>query len=570
MIQGVLNHLWQSTLLVGVIALLTWVLRGHGAQVRYGLWFAASCKFLLPFSLLIFLGGHFHWRLTNSPTAAPVLSRVVAPFATSEAILSPGTNRTTPATPAQTLTAASPIGALAAAMSRSLPLLVLGLWACGCAFVLGRWIVRWRRIRRAVNESAVLPIAAPVPVRGSAATLEPGVIGIWRPILLLPMGIEERLTPPQLQSIIVHEIAHVRRRDNLTAALHMLIEVLFWFYPLVWWVGAQLIRERESACDEAALASGCSPQVYAEGILNVCKFYMQLSVACAAGVAGADLKKRIESIMTPRQLRRLSAAGAVVISSAAVLTLLIPITLGAMLATPSRAQAQQSAIAVDVRLTRMLLRQERYGELDQRMNGFQYAYRSGSPNDEDLVQEFTAFELADPAMEPNLDAWIASYPNSYAAHLARGIHYFKSGVQTRGGQDYDHTTSEQLHGMQLYLEKARQDLQDSLALDPKPMASYGVLMRTNMQLGDQAAVRTLLDAALKLDAHALSPRRAYMRSIQTRFGGSLQQMIDFVQSSRAAGLTPGQLAVLQQFVDDERKWLEARSGLPDEGAVASN
>ena len=478
MIQGVLNHLWQSTLLVGVIALLTWLFRGHGAQVRYGLWFAASCKFLLPFSLLIFLGGHFHWRLTNSPTAAPMLSRVVAPFATSEAIVSPGTNRTTPAITAQTPTAASPIGA-SAAVSRSLPWLALGLWACGCAFVLGRWIMRWRRIQRAVNESAALPIAAPVPVRASAATLEPGVIGIWRPILLLPMGIEARLTPPQLQSIILHEIAHVRRRDNLTAALHMLIEALFWFYPLVWWVGAQLIRERESACDEAALASGCSPQVYAEGILNVCKYYMQLSVACAAGVAGADLKKRIESIMAPRQLRRLTAAGAVVISSAAVLTLLIPITLGAMLATPSRAQAQQSAIADDVRLTRMLLRQERYGELDQRMNGFQYAYRSGSPNDEDLVQEFTAFELADPAMEPNLDAWIASYPSSYAAHLARGIHYFKSGVQTRVGQIYDHTTSEQLLGMQHYLEKARQDLQDLLALDPKPMASYGVLMRTN-------------------------------------------------------------------------------------------
>jgi beta-lactamase regulating signal transducer with metallopeptidase domain len=569
MIQGVLNHLWQSTLLVGVIALLTWLFRGHGAQVRYGLWFAASCKFLLPFSLLIFLGGHFHWRLTNSPTAAPVLSRVVAPFATSEAIVSPGTNRTTPATTAQTLTAASPIGA-SAAVSRSLPLLALGLWACGCAFVLGRWIMRWRRIQRAVNESAALPIAAPVPVRASAATLEPGVIGIWRPILLLPMGIEERLTPPQLQSIILHEIAHVRRRDNLTAALHMLVEALFWFYPLVWWVGAQLIRERESACDEAALASGCSPQIYAEGILNVCKYYMQLSVACAAGVAGADLKKRIESIMTPRQLRRLTAAGAVVISSAAVLTLLIPITLGAVLATPSRAQAQQSAIADDVRLTRTLLRQQRYEELDQRMNGFQYAYRSGSPSEEGLLQEFSAFELADPDMEPNLDAWIATYPNSYAAHLARGIHYFKSGVQTRGNQDYDHTTSAQLHGMQLYLEKARQDLQDSLALDPKPMVSYGILMRTNMQLGDQTAVRTLLNTALKLDPRALIPRRAYLRSIQTRWGGSLEQMIDFVQSSKAAALTPGQLADLQQFVDDERKWLEARNGLPNEGAVASN
>jgi len=253
-----------------------------------------------------------------------------------------------------------------------------------------------------------------------------------------------------------------------------------------------------------------------------------------------------------------------------VLTLLIPITLGAMLATPSRAQAQQSAIADDVLLTRTLLRQQRYAELDQRMNGFQYAYRSGSPSDEVLLQEFSAFELADPDMEPNLDAWIATYPDSYAAHLARGIHYFKSGVQTRGNQSYDHTTSEQLHGMQLYLEKARQDLQDSLALDPKPMVSYGILMRTNMQLGDQTAVRTLLATALKLDAHALIPRRAYLRSIETRFGGSLEQMIDFVQSSKAAGLTPGQLAELQQFVDDERKWLEATNGLPNGGAVASN
>jgi tetratricopeptide (TPR) repeat protein len=448
-------------------------------------------------------------------------------------------------------------------------LLALALWACGCAFVLGRWITRWQRIRQAVNESSALPIVAPIPVRASPANIEPGVIGIVHPILLLPKGIEERLAAPQLQSIILHEIAHVRRQDNLTAAVHMLVEALFWFYPLVWWLGARLIRERESACDEATLASGCSPDVYAQGILEVCRFYLQLPVACAAGVAGADLKRRIESIMTPRRLRTLSAAGAVLISSAALATALIPIALGAMLATLSRAEAQQTALAGDVRLSRALLRQGSADELDQRMNGFQQAYRSGLLDDVGLLLEFDAFVLADPALEPNLDAWIAAYPNSYAAHVARGLHYFKSGVQTRGNQFAVHTTREQMRGMQFYLEKARQDLQDSLALDPKPMVSYSLLMRIQMQLGDREAIRTLLDAALKLDPHALIPRRAYMRSLQTRWGGSLDQMIAFVQASSAAGLSPGQIVELQKFVDAEREWLKTNHGGPEEGALDS-
>ena len=79
----------------------------------------------------------------------------------------------------------------------------------------------------------------------------------------------------------------------------MLIEALFWFYPLIWWIGRQLVRERERACDEAVITRGYSPDVYAEGILNVCKFYVEQPLACAAGGAGEDLKRRIEAIMTP-------------------------------------------------------------------------------------------------------------------------------------------------------------------------------------------------------------------------------------------------------------------------------
>ena len=114
---------------------------------------------------------------------------------------------------------------------------------------------------------------APSQIRSSPGLLEPGVVGLFRPILLLPAGIAERLQPPQLEAVLAHELCHVRRRDNLTSAIHMIVEAVFWFHPLVWWIGARLVEERERACDEAVLSLAMQPHDYAEGILNVCKSY---------------------------------------------------------------------------------------------------------------------------------------------------------------------------------------------------------------------------------------------------------------------------------------------------------
>ena len=113
-------------------------------------------------------------------------------------------------------------------------------------------------------------------------------------------------------------MCHIRRRDNLAAALHMFVEAIFWFHPLVWWIGSRLIDERERACDEEVLRLGSEPQVYAEGILNVCKFYLESPLPCASGVTGSDLKKRIEAIMTNRIAHRLTTARKVLLASAAI------------------------------------------------------------------------------------------------------------------------------------------------------------------------------------------------------------------------------------------------------------
>jgi beta-lactamase regulating signal transducer with metallopeptidase domain len=124
----------------------------------------------------------------------------------------------------------------------------------------------------------------------SPAFAEPGVFGVRRPVLLLPAGITDRLTPPQLKAIVAHELCHVRRRDNLATAIHMGVEALFWFHPLVWWLGARLMEERERACDEEVLLMGSEPETYAEGILKICELYLESPLRCVSGVTGANLR----------------------------------------------------------------------------------------------------------------------------------------------------------------------------------------------------------------------------------------------------------------------------------------
>jgi hypothetical protein len=115
------------------------------------------------------------------------------------------------------------------------------------------------------------------------ARLEPGVFGIFRSVLLVPEGIAERLTPEQFQAILAHEMCHVRRLDNLTSAVHMVVEAVSWFHPLIWWIGARIVEERELGCDAEVVRLGNDPEAYAAGILNVCRFYLSSPLACAPG-----------------------------------------------------------------------------------------------------------------------------------------------------------------------------------------------------------------------------------------------------------------------------------------------
>jgi len=208
------------------------------------------------------------------------------------------------------------------------------LWAAGFVVLCLRWLMRWRNLRALVGQAADLKFDAPLAIKSSTARIEPGLVGIVRPVILLPHGIERQLSADEMNTIIAHELCHWRRRDNLWAAVHMLVEALFWFFPLVWWLGARLNAERERACDESVLAAGGEPTIYAEGILKVCRLYLQSPLACAAGVSGGGLKERMEVIMENRFLLRLNAFKKSLLAGCAFAAVGVPLSLGLLTAPP--------------------------------------------------------------------------------------------------------------------------------------------------------------------------------------------------------------------------------------------
>jgi uncharacterized protein (TIGR03435 family) len=119
----------------------------------------------------------------------------------------------------------------------------------------------------------------------------------------------------------------------------MLVEVIFWFHPLIWLIRAGLVAERERACDEEALRVS-DASVYAEGILNVCKFYLESPPLSVAGVTGSNLKKRIEEILTHRPARSIRAFEKLLLGVIGLAGIAAPIIIGAFGALPIRAQSQ--------------------------------------------------------------------------------------------------------------------------------------------------------------------------------------------------------------------------------------
>jgi bla regulator protein BlaR1 len=323
-----MNHLVQSTVFAALMGLLTLLLRNNRAATRYWVWLAASLKFLIPFSLFVEIGHRLTW------TTAPLITQPQLSFVMEQVIA-----------PAYLATSAAPVIAPAGSSS-----VLPAIWVFGIVAVVMFWLMRWQRVARVLRGAVMVregrafarlrrldPRTKLVSFEGS---IEPGVFGILRPVLYLPDGIAEHLDDAQLDAIFLHELTHIRRRDNLTASLHMLVEAVFWFHPLVWWMGARLVEERERACDEEVVRLGSDPEVYAESILKICRRYLESPLACVSGVTGSDLRKRIEAIMASRVIFRLNFAKKSALAVAAGVALALPILIGIVNVPGIRAQVK--------------------------------------------------------------------------------------------------------------------------------------------------------------------------------------------------------------------------------------
>jgi Domain of unknown function (DUF4034) len=206
-----------------------------------------------------------------------------------------------------------------------------------------------------------------------------------------------------------------------------------------------------------------------------------------------------------------------------------------------------------------LLRQARYVELDAKMNGIQRSYELGRITDERLLHEFRAFYDTDPALASRYNAWIEKMPRSYSASLARGIYLRYLGKQVRGSAYIDDTPRQQIELMSTYLARAMRDYNASLTLTKKPLLTYHSIIAVTMLeavMGDDDLARRMLNESIRVDPRNFVVRYKYFASLQTRWGGSLEQMLDFEKQARAAGLSDAQLKYFATMLVAERRWVQ--------------
>jgi WD40 repeat protein/beta-lactamase regulating signal transducer with metallopeptidase domain len=334
---------WQVTVVAMAAGALAWLVGRRRPHLAYVLWLLVIVKCLTPpvWSSPV---GVFSWagtRIARQPDASiqPAISTLPPPQSIAESpvaeIAQDFSSRANPYPP-DWMTAVpkmadpDPVAALPApdsgpatpASNRldQFPVTaILGaIWLLGAAVylaVVARRMWRWKSaVRRSQIRSdgplfelvkrlsAQLGMRRKVGVRVTAESLGPAIVGIIRPAILLPDVVVSKCPVEQLDSIVAHELIHVRRCDAAVGVLQVLAQSLWWFHPLVWWANRAVCRERERCCDAETVGSlACAPEQYAQCLLDVLRLERQLEPA--VGMPGMHpyqiTRMRLETVMNP-------------------------------------------------------------------------------------------------------------------------------------------------------------------------------------------------------------------------------------------------------------------------------
>ncbi len=288
-----LHFLWQGAAVALVLTALLWLTKGSSPNVRY----LSSCAGLALMVLLPIL---------TCAVLAPKIQ--VTPDVSYDLNPSPAweTGATTAAGIHQTLSEPSPSEAAERnGLEPFLPYLVT-FWLVGVVLLSARllgglWLLRKLKTRfsQPVSDALAskcrelrerLGISRAVGLRESLAANVPLVIGWLRPMILLPTSVVSGLSVGQLELILAHELAHVRRNDYLVNLLQHLAETLLFYHPAVWWVSAKIREERENCCDDLALRACNGDKLsYAKALAKLDD--LRLSRLAPAATGGSLLRR---------------------------------------------------------------------------------------------------------------------------------------------------------------------------------------------------------------------------------------------------------------------------------------
>ena len=225
--------------------------------------------------------------------------------------------------PARTLPgvpAGSGITAVLATVNRVLPLIVT-CWLAGVVLLLSRVAAGWSRVKR-LQTAALASPASPwhaacrriaqrlglpaVPHVVESGLVEvPTVLGWMRPVIVLPIAALANLTPNQVEAILAHELAHIRRHDYAINVLQTVAETLLFYHPCVWWVSARIRAEREHCCDDVAIGV-CGDAVHYVDALVELETRRIAGTSLALAATDGSLFNRIRRLLsdeTPDQSR---------------------------------------------------------------------------------------------------------------------------------------------------------------------------------------------------------------------------------------------------------------------------
>src|SRR5579884_499006 len=279
-----LHFLWQGAVIALAFAAARAFLRRRSADARYAAACAAMLVMVASIVVTFILAG------PPAPASGPHMRATVTAIASFPA-------------PAPTPVQPDRFG-------RYLPVLVYAWFAGVCVLAArsaGGWIVVQRFRRRAASPADIewqerlakiarrLRVSRPVQLCQSAVAEVPAVVGFLRPVVLLPASALSGLTPSQLEALLAHELAHIRRHDYLINLLQTAVETVLFYHPAVWWVSRQMRAERENCCDDLAVQVCGDVLVYARALSRM-EELRTLTPAMAMSADGGSLLERVQRL----------------------------------------------------------------------------------------------------------------------------------------------------------------------------------------------------------------------------------------------------------------------------------